>query len=95
MQPRQPLEALCMTQGLKEEEKLGVGSLVVAGGLAGAAFWGPVYPADIVKSKIQVDSFTHPEYSGMMDCASKVWSCTQAFYCNDRGIRKHASMQNS
>ena len=64
---------LCF-QDLKEDEKLGIVSLVVAGGAAGMLFWGPVYPADILKSKIQVDSFTHPEYSGMLDCARKV-SC--------------------
>lgn len=45
---------------------------MLAGGTAGMLFWGPVYPADVLKSKIQVDSFTHPEYSGMLDCASKV-----------------------
>lgn len=59
-------------QGLKQEDKLGVGSLIVAGGLAGVFYWGPVYPADIVKSKIQVDSFQNPQYSGSIDCAVKV-----------------------
>lgn len=59
-------------QGLKEDEKLGLGSLVAAGGLAGVAYWGPVYPADIVKSKIQVDDFRNPQYSGSIDCAVKV-----------------------
>lgn len=58
-------------QGLKEDEKLGLGSLVLAGGLAGVFYWGPVYPADIVKSKIQVDDFKHPQYSGSIDCAVK------------------------
>lgn len=59
-------------QGLKQDEKLGLGSLVLAGGLAGVFYWGPVYPADIVKSKIQVDDFKHPQYSGSIDCAVKV-----------------------
>ena len=59
-------------QGLQPDEKLGIGSLVVAGGVAGCAFWAPVYPADIIKSKIQVDSFTNPEYKGVLDCARKV-----------------------
>lgn len=57
---------------MKEGEKLGVGSLALAGGLAGCAYWGPVYPADIVKSKIQVDSFQNPEYKGAIDCFIKV-----------------------
>ena len=69
--------ALCtdemgLRQGLKPDEKLGVGSLALAGGIAGCAFWGPVYPADIIKSKIQVDSFTNPQYKGVIDCAIKV-----------------------
>ena len=29
-------------QGLQPGEKLGVGSLVLAGGVAGVAYWGPV-----------------------------------------------------
>jgi len=59
-------------QGLKEGEQLGVGTLAMAGGLAGVFYWGPVYPADIIKSKIQVDDFRNPEYKGIIDCAVKV-----------------------
>ena len=59
-------------QGLQPNEKLGVGSLALAGGLAGLAYWGPVYPADVVKSKIQIDDFRNPAYKGAIDCAVKV-----------------------
>ena len=34
---------------------LGRGSLMLSGGVAGAAFWLMVYPTDVVKSVIQVD----------------------------------------
>lgn len=63
-----------LLQGLQEDEKLGVGSLMLAGGLAGMFFWAPVYPADVVKSKIQVDDFRNPAYKGTLDCAIKVTS---------------------
>lgn len=58
-------------QGLEPDEKLGIGSLVVAGGLAGMAFWLPVYPADVIKSKLQVDDYHRPAYKGTIDCAIK------------------------
>ena len=35
--------------------ELGKGSLIVAGGLAGACFWLSVYPTDVVKSVIQLN----------------------------------------
>ena len=59
-------------QGLKDTKELGVGSLVLAGGLGGAAYWGPVYPADVIKSRMQVDDLRNPQYRGMLDCFSKV-----------------------
>ncbi len=49
-----------------------MGSLVLAGGLGGAAYWGPVYPADVIKSRMQVDDLRNPQYRGMLDCFSKV-----------------------
>ena len=45
---------------------------MLAGGLGGTAFWLACYPLDVVKSKIQIDSFTRPQYKGMVDCAKKV-----------------------
>ena len=51
---------------------LGLGSMVVAGGLAGVCYWLPIYPADIVKSRLQIDSFTHPAYRSTWDCVLQV-----------------------
>lgn len=51
---------------------LGRGSLIIAGGLAGAAFWGSVYPTDVVKSVLQVDDFKCPKYSGSIDAFKKI-----------------------
>ncbi len=61
-----------LLQGLSSTSELGNVSLVAAGAAAGAAYWGSVYPADIIKSRLQVDSFTHPRYAGIMDCARQV-----------------------
>ncbi|KAL4570495.1 hypothetical protein LXL04_026151 [Taraxacum kok-saghyz] len=48
------------------------GSLMMAGGLAGGAFWISVYPADVVKSVIQIDDFKNPKYSGAFDAFKKI-----------------------
>lgn len=65
-------QTLAKAQGLDSPEKLGPGSLIAAGGVAGPAFWGLVYPIDNIKSRIQVDNYHQPKYSGMMDCARQV-----------------------
>ena len=52
-----------------------MGSLMIAGGLGGVAYWGPVYPADVIKSRMQVDDLKNPQFRGMMDCFRKVVSC--------------------
>lgn len=39
-----------------------------AGGMAGLAFWGPVYPVDVIKTLIQTDSGAKRKYNGMLDC---------------------------
>ncbi|VAH05583.1 unnamed protein product [Triticum turgidum subsp. durum] len=58
--------------GGQDTSELGRGSLILAGGVAGAAFWGSVYPTDVVKSKLQVDDFKNPKYSGSMDAFKKI-----------------------
>ncbi|XP_034572909.1 mitochondrial carnitine/acylcarnitine carrier-like protein isoform X2 [Setaria viridis] len=58
--------------GGQDTSQLGRGSLILAGGLAGASFWGPVYPADVVKSVLQVDDYKNPKYSGSMDAFRKI-----------------------
>ena len=44
----------------QDTSKLGRGSLMLAGGLAGGAFWISVYPTDVVKSVIQEDDYKIP-----------------------------------
>ncbi|KAK7386670.1 hypothetical protein VNO78_27005 [Psophocarpus tetragonolobus] len=48
------------------------GSLIVAGGLAGASFWFIVYPTDVIKSVIQVDDYRNPKFSGSFDAFRKI-----------------------
>lgn len=57
---------------------LGRGSLIVAGGLAGASFWFLVYPTDVVKSVIQVDDYKNPKFSGSLDAFRKI-QATEGF----------------
>lgn len=51
---------------------LGRGSLMLAGGVAGAAFWLMVYPTDVVKSVIQVDDYKNPKFSGSIDAFRRI-----------------------
>ncbi|KAE8724154.1 Mitochondrial carnitine/acylcarnitine carrier-like protein [Hibiscus syriacus] len=58
--------------GGTDTSKLGRGSLIVAGGLAGASFWGSVYPTDVVKSVIQVDGCKNPKYKGSIHAVRSI-----------------------
>lgn len=58
--------------GGSDTSSLGQGSLIMAGGVAGASFWGIVYPTDVVKSVLQVDDYKNPKYSGSMDAFRKI-----------------------
>lgn len=58
--------------GGQDTSSLGRGSLILAGGLAGASFWGSVYPTDVVKSVLQVDDYKNPKYSGSVDAFRKI-----------------------
>lgn len=64
-------------------EDLSTGSLLVAGGVAGAMFWLSVYPADVIKSMIQVDDYRHPKYTNVLDAFRKVFNSQglKGFYC--------------
>jgi len=42
--------------------------IFLAGGLAGLLSWQAIIYADVVKSRLQADSFTRPRYSGTWDC---------------------------
>ncbi|CAK9150174.1 unnamed protein product [Ilex paraguariensis] len=58
--------------GGQDTSGLGRGSLLVAGGLAGASFWVSVYPTDVIKSVIQVDDYKNPKFSGSIDALRKI-----------------------
>lgn len=64
------LKRMMVSEG-QSTETLGAGSLVVAGGFAGIAFWGGVYPVDYIKTKLQTDNDMNPKYRGIMDCVRK------------------------
>lgn len=59
-------------QGLSDVSELGPGALMVAGGIAGAAFWIPMLPVDVIKTRIQLDSPHNPRYKGMLDCGRQI-----------------------
>lgn len=58
--------------GGQDTSGLGRGSLILAGGVAGATFWMSVYPTDVIKSVIQVDDYKNPKFSGSMDAFRKI-----------------------
>ncbi|XP_031128645.1 mitochondrial carnitine/acylcarnitine carrier-like protein [Ipomoea triloba] len=58
--------------GGQDTSGLGRGSLIVAGGLAGASYWVSVYPTDVIKSVIQVDDYKNPKFSGSIDAFKKI-----------------------
>ncbi|KAL2612497.1 hypothetical protein R1flu_024189 [Riccia fluitans] len=60
--------------GGKDTSQLGRGAQLTAGGVAGAAFWASVYPADVIKSVIQVDDHRNPKYRGTLDAFKKVFA---------------------
>ncbi|KAK9120764.1 hypothetical protein Syun_018381 [Stephania yunnanensis] len=53
--------------GGQDTSSLGKGFFILAGGLAGASFWGFVYPTDVLKSVIQVDDNKNPKFSGSIN----------------------------
>eukprot|EP01017_Pseudomicrothorax_dubius_P025841 TRINITY_DN2834_c0_g1_i2.p1 TRINITY_DN2834_c0_g1~~TRINITY_DN2834_c0_g1_i2.p1 ORF type:complete len:117 (-),score=19.51 TRINITY_DN2834_c0_g1_i2:10-360(-) len=46
-------------------------NVLASGAIAGYLYWFAVFPIDVVKSRIQSDSFTAPKYQGMLDCFRK------------------------
>mmetsp|Transcript_11827 Transcript_11827/g.20281 ORF Transcript_11827/g.20281 Transcript_11827/m.20281 type:complete len:310 (+) Transcript_11827:300-1229(+) len=56
----------------KSTKELGVLDLMTAGSFAGLAFWGSVYPMDVIKTRIQTDSDMNPKYRGILDCTRQI-----------------------
>jgi solute carrier family 25 carnitine/acylcarnitine transporter 20/29 len=49
------------------KDDLGFYEIAGAGVMAGFGLWGSMFPIDTLKSKIQSESFTKPQYKGMAD----------------------------
>jgi solute carrier family 25 carnitine/acylcarnitine transporter 20/29 len=45
--------------------------VMTAGVMAGFGLWGSMFPIDTIKSKIQADSLSKPQFSGTMDCIKR------------------------
>jgi len=45
---------------------------ILAGGLAGVAFWSSIFPLDTIKTRLQAQDPVHPAYSGIMDCGKRI-----------------------
>lgn len=62
-------------QPLTDMEKQGTFTKFMAGGVAGVAYWGCIYPLDIVKSSLQVEPIVKSErqYKGFMSCAKAIY----------------------
>lgn len=56
-------------------EEISPGYAVLYGVAAGNALWLSIYPIDVIKSKLQTDSFSPAtrKYSSMADAFRKVW----------------------
>ncbi|KAJ1281922.1 hypothetical protein BS78_03G010400 [Paspalum vaginatum] len=48
-----------------------LGTMLVAGGLAGVASWVCCYPLDVVKSRLQAQGSGTPRYRGVVDCVRR------------------------
>jgi solute carrier family 25 carnitine/acylcarnitine transporter 20/29 len=50
-------------------QKFDMAKVALCGGITGMVVWLATFPIDVVKTRIQADSFVNPIYKGMMDCA--------------------------
>ena len=55
----------------KNAEDMKLWQVFVSGGLAGLGFWIPVYPIDVIKSRMQADSLINPRYSSTLACINE------------------------
>jgi solute carrier family 25 carnitine/acylcarnitine transporter 20/29 len=46
-------------------------SVMGAGVMAGFGLWGSMFPIDTIKSKIQADSLSEPQFKGTIDCIKR------------------------
>mmetsp|Transcript_26281 Transcript_26281/g.25898 ORF Transcript_26281/g.25898 Transcript_26281/m.25898 type:complete len:80 (+) Transcript_26281:453-692(+) len=51
-----------------DTHQLPLWQIIICGGIAGVVYWIGIFGFDIIKTKIQADSFTNPRYKGVSDC---------------------------
>ena len=44
---------------------------LISGGAAGFGFWALIYPIDYIKTVVQADSLTQPQYRGALHCTAE------------------------
>jgi solute carrier family 25 carnitine/acylcarnitine transporter 20/29 len=55
----------------KTKADLDYTQVMMAGVIAGFGLWGSMFPIDTIKSKIQAQSLSKPEFSGTIDCVKR------------------------
>lgn len=58
--------------GCRESSQESVGTMFVAGGLAGIASWIFNYPTDVIKTRLQAQTPSSVKYRGILDCVVKI-----------------------
>ncbi|KAG2367125.1 hypothetical protein BDR07DRAFT_1469714 [Suillus spraguei] len=77
-----------MTQKGIRRDQINPMNSVLYGATAGYAFWGVIYPIDMIKSRMQTDGFTPStgqKYTSARDCVRKVWR-TEGISAFTRGL---------
>jgi len=59
--------------GAKNRNDLGPVQVILAGSLAGYVVWFLEYPIDLVKTRIQADSFVQPKFKSSVHCAIQTY----------------------
>jgi solute carrier family 25 carnitine/acylcarnitine transporter 20/29 len=54
--------------------ELGIPKVALAGAIAGMILWPLCFPVDVIKTRLQLDSFTKPQYKNAMDCARQIYA---------------------
>jgi len=57
----------------QNRKELSSGKMVLAGAISGYAYWIFGFPIDLIKTKVQSDSFTNPQFKSIMDCIGQTY----------------------
>jgi solute carrier family 25 carnitine/acylcarnitine transporter 20/29 len=61
-------------QSRSKDGELGMGEVILSGAVAGITLWPLCFPFDVIKTKLQTDSFTEPKFKNARDCARQIYS---------------------